>query len=243
MVFFLVFFLELAILFAFSQVLPRRIHAITYQITKSQSVATSFVSILLFPGTIVHELSHLIVAEVLGVRTGTLSLVPEAIEDQEGQLRTGSVTIAHTDPIRRALIGIAPLGLGLLILTSLSYLTTIWFPQGWKNLVPPEGEWLQVFQLALMSYLFFAISNTMFSSPEDLKGFVPLVITLFFFAGAGYVAGVRISITGQAQTIITTMASTLVKSLGGVLAVNGVLLLVLKILLGVMGKFRNFAGR
>jgi hypothetical protein len=45
------------------------------------------------------------------VHTGGLTLVPEGIE--KTNVRTGSVMIAQTDPLRRAIIGVAPVFVGL----------------------------------------------------------------------------------------------------------------------------------
>ena len=60
-----------------------------------------------FPGVLLHELSHFVMARLLRVRTGRFSLLPSLMED--GKLRLGFVETDETDLLREALIGTAPL--------------------------------------------------------------------------------------------------------------------------------------
>lgn len=113
-------------------------------------------SILFLPGTIVHELSHLLVAGVLMVPVGEIDLLPE-VDGQ--QVKLGSVQIGQTDPFRRILIGVAPLLLGLSALIGLIYFNK-------DSLLDFSSLWLSV----LVIYLIFQITNTMFSSKKDLEG-------------------------------------------------------------------------
>jgi hypothetical protein len=73
----------------------------------------------------------------------------------------------------------------------------------------------------------------MFSSTEDLKGFIPFIITLAILAVAAYFAGFRVGITGPALNVATQILDALTKSLGIVLAVNiaGIILTNLLIIL------------
>ena len=62
--------------------------------------------LIMLPGIVIHEVSHLLVAAVLGVRAGGLSLRPQVRRDG---LQLGSVQVARTDVVRESLIGLAPL--------------------------------------------------------------------------------------------------------------------------------------
>src|SRR3989338_5643040 len=73
----------------------------------------NLVFFLLLPGIFLHEFSHILMAELLRVKTGELRLKPEI---SEGQLRLGSAQIASTDPLRLTLIGVAPFITGVLTL-------------------------------------------------------------------------------------------------------------------------------
>jgi hypothetical protein len=71
----------------------------------------------------------------------------------------------------------------------------------------------------------------MFSSAEDLKGFIPFIIALGIMIGAVYGAGFRVGITGPALSVATRILDALTKSLGGVLAINIVGLIFTKLLI------------
>ncbi len=137
------------------------------KITRSHRVTVHILSILFLPGTIVHELSHLLVAGLMMVPVGEINLVPEV----DGQIvKLGSVQIGQTDPFRRILIGVAPLILGLSVLIGLIYFNK-------DSLLHFSPLWLSI----LIIYLLFQITNTMFSSKKDLEGalvFTGVILTV-----------------------------------------------------------------
>lgn len=212
----LVLIAELTALFFLSKRLTETIFLFVLKLTHSRPIAIAVTTLLLFPGTVIHELSHLFTAEILGVRTGKLTLAPEAIRSHEVQ--AGSVAIAKTDPFRRVLIGLSPLFSGLVAVTVLSS-----YPL-------PAGR--QV----LLSYLFFAISNSMFPSKLDMQDAPgPIIAALLLFAAA-YATGIRLTLSGQLlEPVITALAL--------VLAVNAVLLLIIQIFLVLLGSFQNLKKR
>ena len=123
----------------------------------------NLVFFLLLPGIFLHEFSHILMAEILRVRTGELKLKPEI---HEGHLTLGSAQIALTDPFRLTLIGIAPFISGTAVLWLLI------------NLVPKNPVYLLLFTY----YLVFAIANTLFSSASDLQAAaIPLILVLIIF--------------------------------------------------------------
>lgn len=151
---------------------------------------------LSLPGVIVHELSHLLVANMLFVHTGEVEFFPQI---QRDHVKLGSVAIAKTDPLRRFAIGVAPLVVGLGIIFSLFWL----FP----SVVTAFSFWTVLFY-----YGIFEIGNTMFSSRKDLEGAIGLLILLLFLAGGFYLLGLRISavqITSllENQALITFFAN------------------------------------
>ena len=150
-------------------------------------------AILFFPGVVVHELSHLITAGVLFVRTGEIEFLPKMEGDK---VKLGSVAIEKTDPVRRAIIGFAPVVVGLLIISGIAYyaLTSSPLPLG-----EGEGEglsqWIKILVNVAAFYLLFAISNTMFSSRKDLEGTIELVIVFAIISIAFYVIGFRVDVS------------------------------------------------
>lgn len=113
-------------------------------------------SLLVLPGTIIHELSHWIVAELLLVRTGKITIFPE-------ESRLGSISTAKSDPFRGFLIGLAPFITGLIILLILGQL----FSLGWGSYV-----W---WQLVLIIYGIVVMGNSMMISESDRRTW-PIII-------------------------------------------------------------------
>jgi hypothetical protein len=130
-------------------------------------------SLFFLPGTVIHELSHWIVAEVLQVRTGEITIFPSASEEEDTQ-RLGSVATQKTDPFRGFLIGLAPFISGLLILVVLGRLLA----DGWGTYV-----W---WQTTLVVYGIVVVGNSMMISSADRKSwpfiviFFTLIVSLLF---------------------------------------------------------------
>jgi hypothetical protein len=77
--------------------------------------------LLAAPGTVLHELAHLLMCIVLGVRTGRVHLFyPQ--QDEQGNLTLGSVEHARPDPLRGALVAVAPVLLVPALLLGISVL-------------------------------------------------------------------------------------------------------------------------
>jgi len=232
---FLLITAEIVGLWLLSQRLTKSIYTTFLLLFRHRSVAVSAITLILFPGTVIHELSHLFTAEILGVKTGKLDLAPESIEEEGVQV--GSVELRQTDPFRRSAIGLAPFFVGLTALIGLSWI----LPNLWNDAVLAynHGELFSSFSLYLciaLTYLLFVISNTMFSSAEDMKGVVPLAIVLGILGASAYTAGLRIGITGELFLWIQTILRNIAQSLGVVIIVNGIILILTTIFLSLTGK-------
>lgn len=218
---YLYFLAELILLYLLSQWLVQSIYKLIIFTTNYRPLAISFLTIVLFPGTVVHELAHLFTAEILGVKTGKLTLVPESIQGQE--IRSGSVAIAQTGPFRRALIGLAPFIVGIISICAVAYFLSV---QEYQNKYLPF----------LLYYLLFAVSNSMFPSPVDLRGTWQLTLTILILVISASIAGIKISLSGQALVFTIEVINVLIKSLGIVLAVNIAILLIVHLLTALMRK-------
>lgn len=148
----------LVCLFLLSRRLTRLISHLLIQFFHNQSVSIYSMSFLFLPGVVVHELSHLLVANLLLVTTGEVEFFPEI---QGNEVKMGSVAIARTDPFRRFLIGVAPLlgGIGIMLLASVYLPSTL---LSWQSV--------------LLFYIIFEIANTMFSSNKDMEGAIGFLI-------------------------------------------------------------------
>ncbi len=150
----------LIILFLLSRRVTRLLSHLFVRLFRSQHAAIYALSFIFLPGVVLHELSHLLLANILFVPTGEVEFFPEI---QGDQVKMGSVAIARTDPLRRFLVGVAPVigGLGIILLASTYLFTTL---LSWQSLV--------------LFYIIFEIANTMFSSSKDMEGAVGLLIGL-----------------------------------------------------------------
>lgn len=215
MLFALIVVIELLTLLILSDRIGKILYTIFFLIFRSKTAAISLLTFLYLPGTAIHELAHLITAEVLRVQTGPISFTPQIASTKHGQtdVEIGSVKVAGTDPLRRYLIGIAPVIFGIFFL----YLIIWLFQKYWPTLITLPQQSLFV---ATIGYLLFAVSNNMFSSKKDLEGFIFVVPVILILAVIIYVTGFRISLTGQALTITVQVLETLSKALGVVIGVN-----------------------
>jgi hypothetical protein len=94
-------------------------------------------------------------------------------------VKLGSVEIGRADPIRRSLIGLAPVLAGLTVVCTVVYFfsSNILFFQD-------KGFYFCIAFVLVLAYFLFAISNTMFSSSKDMEGTAEILITLLIlFAG------------------------------------------------------------
>lgn len=177
MLYLLIIFLEIIILFLLSKVLPSFLTQIFYFLVRSRRVAIWLLSLIFLPGTLIHEMAHLLTAGVFLVPVGDISILPQIKE--EG-VKLGHVEIQKTDPIRRSLIGFAPVFVGLGMLTGMIYFSSSQFFD--KGIYP---LWL----IAVLFYLEVVIGNTMFSSRKDLEGTLGVVVVLISILGALYLLG------------------------------------------------------
>ena len=178
------------------RLLHREVQAVFFLITRNVQLALGLFYILFFPGVLLHELSHLIMAKILGVRTGDFSLVPRALPD--GRLQMGYVETEDVDIVRDSLIGLAPLIAGMIFVAYvgiyrfhfemlLDYIANRRFDLFWVGFVSiPSAQ-----DFYLWFYLAFAVSSTMIPSDSDRTAWLPLgvlmglLIGLAVFSGAG----------------------------------------------------------
>lgn len=160
------FFGLLSLLFVLSQTLTRQLSFLLYHLSGNQQIVSVIIAVIFFPGVVLHELSHFLTAVLLGVHAQHMEFFPKIID---GRLKLGSVQIEKTDPVRKTLIGIAPLFYGVGFLLFLAYLFQSYF----------AGD---IIAAVIIGALYYQVSNTMFSSKKDLEGtwIVLLSIIVFF---------------------------------------------------------------
>lgn len=179
----LLLFLLLFILF----LLPRKISSFIYKsvyiLTKNKNFSLGILLIFQLPGTIIHELSHFIMASILRVPTRELTIIPKV--EENGEVKAGRLIYDSVDPVRQILIGLAPMIIGLIIIYLIG-----------KFLLPNQLSLRQLadYQLSIFLgfYLLFITSFTMFSSKKDIESLIivgPLMIMIILSL---YITGVRV---------------------------------------------------
>jgi hypothetical protein len=186
--------LAVVLLLLLQRWLHHEIQAIFLVTTRRPGLAAGLFSLVFFPGVILHELSHFLLARTLGVRTSGFSLLPRSTPD--GQLQLGYVETDQADILRDALIGLAPLITGGLFVAYAAIYRLQLLPL-WNFLQHGQMDlfWLGLAQLPgmrdfpLWFYLTFAVSSTMLPSASDRHAWLPLGLWLGLLVGLALLAG------------------------------------------------------
>lgn len=213
-------FIFLSFIFFLSHKISSLIYSIFYTVTKSKRVGIAVLALLLLPGTVIHEVSHFLVATVLRVPTGELTVIP-AIDKKSNEVKIGKLMIVKTDPFRYTLIGLAPMLIGLLFI----YLVGAFLiPVKFSIFNPPAGG---QFSILVGYYLFFIISNTMFSSRKDLESLIIVAPITFLILSSLYLLGVKIIFDEKLIVQLTKFFQQLNYYLGISLVINFLVYMIL----------------
>ncbi len=185
------------LVFVFLQrLLHREIQAFFLVLSRNPGATQVIFALIFFPGVLLHETSHFVMAKILGVPTGKFSLIPQAQAD--GKLRLGYVETASGGFIRDALVGAAPLLTGCLFVAYVGIyhmdLLPLW---NFLRAADWQGSWALILATPrspdfwLWFYLTFTISSTMLPSASDRHAWLPLglllagLLLVAILAGAG----------------------------------------------------------
>ncbi len=157
--------LSLIFLYLTKSWLTKKISRLVHQVGGDRNITIWFWSVFFLPGTVIHEISHFLVAAGTGARTGKIEIMPEFIEEDEdgGGVALGSVQTQKLNPIQGFLVGVAPFVTGLILLMWLS------------KLIPNSFQTQNYYLLAGQVYLFFVIANSFFPSWSDIRQTLPLI--------------------------------------------------------------------
>jgi hypothetical protein len=200
-------------------------------------VALVLYFVVVLPGVVVHELSHWLMATLLGVRVSKLSIGPVR-RGRARKVSLGSVRVASVDPVRSSLIGLAPLLAGTAIILLIGLLV-LGIGDAGQQMAAEGAEgflaWLdralRVPDFWLWLYLIFSISNAMLPSESDMAAVRPVLVFLSLAAALFLVINGLPNISEDAIRTLNSIASYLASAFGLTLAVDALFMLVIWFLL------------
>ncbi|MFP3853806.1 MAG: hypothetical protein ACLFWD_05880 [Anaerolineales bacterium] len=206
--------LALGLLLLLQRQLHRHLQGLLYLITRSQQAALLIYALLFFPGVVLHEGSHWLVAKILRVPTHGFSLLPRRTQNK--MIRFGYVKTGAVDPIRASLIGLAPLMAGTLAMFLLAFdhlgvgaISEVLQSGLWAAALDQMEMLLATPDILLWLYLIFAIGNTMLPSKSDRASWALAGLILAVLAGLGAAAGLAEQLGPWLASIGANIASSL----------------------------------
>lgn len=175
------------------------LHGLSLLLTGKPERAVVVYALVLLPGVLLHELSHWLTANLLGVRTGSFSIFPRRRPDGTVQLGYVEYYRGKTlDPLRETLIGGAPLIVGTAVILLIAFYI---FDLPTLVLAIETGD-IDVLSLALGDlfrtdfillwiYLIFAISNAMLPSASDRRAWPAFLLAMGALALILYLLGLQ----------------------------------------------------
>ena len=177
--------------------IQKRLQGLIVLLGGSRNLSIKLYSLLFLPGVILHEISHFIMAALLAVPTGEISIFPESNPTQSkesSEVSLGSVKVAKTDFVRSTLIGVAPFitgSIALYALVNIFFIDLITAPSlliGIQTLAAEANKLLQ-WQTWVVIYAVLTVANTMFLSRSDIRSwpvvsvFAAIICGLLVFSG------------------------------------------------------------
>jgi len=179
----------------------KHLHGVAFLISAQADMALLLYSLPLLPGVALHELSHAVMATLLGVKTANLTLLPRRQAD--GHVRLGSVQVERVDVVRSSLIGFAPLlagGVAILLIVRFAFdVNTIGEAAqrgDLAGLLGSLGGLLRAPDAWLWLYLLFSIANAMMPSPSDRETWPPVILFSLLLLSLAIAFGLNSAIEG-----------------------------------------------
>jgi hypothetical protein len=187
----LAFTATLAALVVLSRWVTRQVQLLGLHLTSDERAAQMTYYLIMLPGILLHELSHVIMARLVGLKVGQFSLGPRP--RNRTSIELGSVTVSRADVFRESLVGLAPFLTGTAVLVLVGYRV---FNVGSLGLAGSAagaggvvralpGLW-QVPDFWLWAYVIFVVSNAMMPSPSDRQPWLLAGIYLAVALGGVY---------------------------------------------------------
>ena len=202
--------MTLGLLLLVERWIHRHLQGVMLLLTGTPEMALMLYALPLFPGILLHEMSHAVAAILLGVRVGKMSLRPKLAGRR---IQLGFVPVEETDAARSSLIGLAPLLAGSAAILLIGYSV---FDLGSLGDAIAQGDWssglgslvgmLNAPDVWIWAYILFAIGNTMLPSRSDRQSWAPILLFLVLLI-------ILIWMTGFGPSIVAHLSSPLTAGL------------------------------
>jgi hypothetical protein len=159
----------------------------------SSNAGMALLWFVLFPGIILHEASHWLMARLLGLKTGRFRVWPQT---KGKDIILGSVEVQRGGALRDSLVGLAPFLAGTLALLLIGTFVfdsqaigLAWEQNAWDRFLDLLVGTFQIDNALVWLYLIVAISNAMMPSPSDRESwrlvliYLGVVVTLLVVLG------------------------------------------------------------
>jgi hypothetical protein len=225
--------------------ITKHIQGVGLLLTQDGEIALIVYFCLILPGVVLHELSHALVASLLGVKVRKFNIGVRR-KGRGGSVSLGSVEIAQADPFRSSLIGLAPLVVGTIVVLLIGNQVF-----GLRPFVVNDANrvWIElqaIYQTPdfwIWVYLVFAVSNAMLPSTADRHAWGTALIFIGILVAFVYLTGLAPAlVSGSLALTVGSWARTttdqLIWAFGITVAVDVViaaLLFITEQTLGLLG--------
>lgn len=210
-----IFIAQVILLFFLSRQTTKELFYSLRIFIKNEKMVFSFVSLVYFPGTILHEMAHFFLAMVLMLKVREVKVFPEW---EKNYIKLGSVVYEKKDFLRGIVVGIAPFFIGLFFFWTLAYF----------KIFPHQNFIINL----VLGYLIFTISSTMFSSKQDLKDLIYILPLLIVILGIIFIFNIKLNFVLENRNLINVLASIINKInyyLFFSLMINSILVILLRL--------------
>ncbi len=223
------------------------LHGVSLLLVGRPEWAVIVYAVVLFPGVVLHEVSHWLTATLLGVRTGRVSLLPRPQPD--GSLQLGYVEYykgPNVGPIRESLIGAAPLVAGtaviLLIGRRVFSVTQMAEAIGTGDvnvLTDAMTQLLATPNILVWIYLIFAVSNAMLPSKSDRHAWPAFLVIMGILAAAVAIVTRDTALVDNLARPVALLFGYLGTAFSIAIAVDLLFMAVIALLEWILGRLRG----